>query len=103
MWKKFLRMYGKPRNKVLKGDTQNGVFPFSICLKRKGAPMLYKFRYEGPVVSSFNTCICNHWVGETMAASEGKAQSNLMYQFKRKHGVLPSVRLTMPGKLTRLM
>lgn len=39
--------------------------------------------YNGPVME-FDTCIANHWRGETFAPSEAKAKSNLTYQFKKK-------------------
>lgn len=57
-----------------------------------------KYRYDGPVME-FDTCIANHWRGETTAPSESKARSNLIYQFKKKNHRLPSSKITLPGDL----
>lgn len=57
-----------------------------------------KYRYDGPVME-FNTCIVNHWRGETTAPSESKARSNLIYQFKKKNHRLPSSKIALPGDL----
>ena len=57
-----------------------------------------KYRYDGPVME-FNTCIANHWKGETFAPSESKARSNLAYQFKKNNNRVPASKITLPGKL----
>lgn len=54
--------------------------------------------YDGPVME-FDTCIANHWRGETFAPSEAKAKSNLTYQFKKKNNQIPSSKITLPGDL----
>lgn len=64
--------------------------------------MVYKWRYEGPVME-FDRCICNHWVGETRAVSKEKAQSNLTFQFKKQSKRTARTTITMPGELTRVM
>ena len=46
--------------------------------------MMNKYSYNGPVME-FDRCIANKWQGETMAVSEKKAKSNLVYQFKKKN------------------
>lgn len=57
-----------------------------------------KWLYDGPVME-FNTCIANHWRGETFAPSEAKAKSNLAYQFKKNTRRIPSSKITLPGDL----
>ena len=42
-----------------------------------------KYVYKGPVLE-FDKLIAEDWYGETMATSEKKAKSNLIYQFKKK-------------------
>ena len=54
--------------------------------------------YNGPVME-FDTCIANHWRGETFALSEAKAKSNLTYQFKKKNNRIASSKITLPGDL----
>lgn len=57
-----------------------------------------KYIYEGPVME-FNTCITNLWKGETIAPSESKARSNLIYQFKKNNHRSPGTKITLPGKI----
>ena len=38
-----------------------------------------KYRYKGPVMQ-FSVCVEDNWIGVTVAPTEGKAKSNLMYQ-----------------------
>lgn len=59
-----------------------------------------KYIYEGPVMS-FNGNITNKWTGSTVAPSESKAKSNLIYQYKKAHGLLPSAKINLPGKLLK--
>lgn len=56
------------------------------------------YRYSGPV-SQFGKCICNKWTGETIAATERRAKSNLSYQFKKETGRLGTTNISLPGKL----
>lgn len=58
-----------------------------------------RYIYEGPV-EEFNVCIAGKWTGETVAASVGKAKSNLAYQYKKEHKKTPATKITLPGKLT---
>ena len=57
-----------------------------------------QYMYDGPVME-FDTCVANRWQGSTYAASEKKARSNLVYQFKKKTNRIPSTRITLPGKV----
>ncbi|MCF8018149.1 MAG: hypothetical protein K9L62_02000 [Vallitaleaceae bacterium] len=59
-----------------------------------------KYIYEGPVML-FNNNIANKWTGSTMAPSESKAKNNLVYQFKKAHGLTPSAKINLPGKLLK--
>ena len=57
-----------------------------------------KYIYDGPVME-FDTCIANHWKGETMAPSRSKAISNLKYRFKKENNRLASAKIDLPGKI----
>lgn len=59
-----------------------------------------KYSYEGPVVI-FGTCVADRWKGETWAASESKAKSNLKYQFKKQNNRIVSNKIELPGKLIK--
>lgn len=56
------------------------------------------YTYCGPVLE-FNRIIANRWQGQTYAATEAKARSNLAYQFKRDNGRVPRSKITLPGKI----
>ena len=58
-----------------------------------------KYRYRGPVMS-VDRCIQEDWEGETMAVSEGRAKSNLMFRWKKQHGYLPDYPISLPQSLT---
>lgn len=58
------------------------------------------YSYNGPVME-FDRVIDRSWKGETYAASEKKAKSNLAYQYKSSHGKLPRTRITLPGKVVK--
>ena len=73
---------------------EQGAFPFAFL---RGCPM-NQYMYDGPVME-FDTCVANRWQGSTYAASEKKARSNLVYQFKKKTNRIPSTRITLPGKV----
>lgn len=57
-----------------------------------------KYIYEGPV-KVFDTCVTNNWRGETMAASEAKALSNLKYQYKKQTRRENGTKVDFPGKI----
>lgn len=57
-----------------------------------------KYIYDGPVME-FDTCIADHWKGETIAPSEAKARTNLAYQFKKNNNRIAGAKITLPGKL----
>lgn len=59
---------------------------------------MQQYQYEGPVMS-FDTCVHHKWTATTSAASEKKAKSNLVYRYKREHGLLPSASIRLPGKV----
>ena len=56
------------------------------------------YTYCGPVLE-FDRIIANRWQGQTYAATEAKARSNLAYQFKRDNGRVPRSKITLPGKI----
>jgi hypothetical protein len=47
----------------------------------------------------FDRCVANGWSASTVAASEKKARSNLIYQFKKSNNKSPNAKITLPGKL----
>lgn len=57
-----------------------------------------KFKYDGPVMA-FGNCISNKWSGSTYAVSKKKAESNLIYQFKKNNNMTPDAMITLPGKV----
>lgn len=56
------------------------------------------YHYNGPVIS-FDRCIQTSWEGYTMAESEKKAKSNLIYNYKRINGLMPNAKITLPGHI----
>ena len=83
-----------------KGSTCNKVPSLFSFSGRRIA--MNKYMYEGPVME-FDRCIQNNWKGETVAASETKARSNLSYQWKKKNNRIAGVRITLPGKLRKII
>lgn len=59
------------------------------------------YLYTGPV-TMFDRCVANDWKGETYASSEKKAKSNLIFQYKKQHGLIPASKVNLPGKLVKL-
>lgn len=59
---------------------------------------VYKFSYEGPV-RSLDGIVSSRWMGETYATSEARARSNLVYQYKKEHGLDVSAKITLTGKI----
>ena len=54
------------------------------------------YTYEGPVlVNDIN--VCNRWNAKTYAISGKKAKSNLMYQYKKEHGLPINTKIDLPG------
>ena len=60
---------------------------------------MYRYSYRGPVMI-FDRCVADKWEGVTMASSEKKARSNLMYQFKKQAGLDIGSRISLPGKVS---
>lgn len=58
----------------------------------------HKYTYDGPVME-FDRLLADHWKGETMAPSEKKARSNLIYQFKKQNFRIVGTKITLPGKI----
>ena len=59
----------------------------------------YKYSYSGSV-KEFDSIIAERWEGETMAVSEKKARTNLIYQFKKQFNKSPNSKITLPGNIT---
>lgn len=57
-----------------------------------------KYTYTGPVMR-FNECVANEWTDVTYAPTKAKARSNLAYKFKKQFNLVPSARITLPGKI----
>ena len=58
-----------------------------------------KYLYSGPVYE-FDRLIADKWEAETMATSEKKARSNMVYQFKKKNNRVQATKITLPGIIT---
>lgn len=58
--------------------------------------------YNGPV-EEFGRCIAQNWSSKTFAPSEKKARCNLIYQFKRQFNKAPNTKITLPGKIERIV
>lgn len=56
------------------------------------------YHYKGPV-TAFGRVITESWEGYTNAVSEGKARSNLAYQYKRENKRSATSRVELPGKI----
>lgn len=52
-------------------------------------------------VTSFGNILSNRWTGHTCAESEGKARSNLAFQFKKQMGLVLAVPISLPGRIER--
>lgn len=57
------------------------------------------YEYDGPVVED-STYHLRHWKASTVAPTESKARSNLIYRFKKEHNVFMGARISLPGKFT---
>lgn len=57
-----------------------------------------RYSYKGPVME-FGRCISNRWEASTYAVSEGKARSNLTYQYKKQHNKVAGTKITLPGEI----
>lgn len=57
-----------------------------------------EYQYDGPVMR-FEDCIQYRWKASTYAPSESKAKSNLAYRYKKENGLMPTTKITLPGKL----
>lgn len=58
-----------------------------------------RYLYNGPVLE-FDRIVANYWQGETVAATEARARTNLAHQFKMETGRVPRSKITLPGKIT---
>lgn len=59
-----------------------------------------RYYYDGPVMI-FNRCAASIWHGETVAATEKKAKSNLAYQYRKECGLTPSASVSLPAALQK--
>lgn len=60
-----------------------------------------KYAYNGPV-RMYENVLTSHWKAETIAESEAKARSNLVYQYKKTHGMGLFTKITLTGKIERI-
>ena len=57
-----------------------------------------KYSYNGPVMR-FDRCIDDQFKAETMAISEERARSNIIFQYKKANNLIPSTNISLPEKL----
>lgn len=57
-----------------------------------------RYSYNGPVMQ-FGVCVMNQWRTSTIAATEKKARSNFIYQFKKQHNLVASAKIELPGQI----
>ena len=48
---------------------------------------------------AFHQCLNPKWKASTVAVTETKAKANLAYQYKRRMGLSPQSKITLPGKV----
>lgn len=58
----------------------------------------HTYAYDGSV-KSFDDIVSQHWKAKTVAVSEDKARSNLIFQYKKEHKLSPSAKITLTGKI----
>ena len=61
-----------------------------------------KYVYDGCVLL-FDNIIATNWHGETMAPTEAKARSNLIFQFKKQNGLAPSAKVGLTANKIKCM
>ena len=59
---------------------------------------MQEYKYCGPVMR-FDDYIQYRWEATTLAATEAKARSNLIYRYKKENGFMSNYKITLPGKL----
>lgn len=74
------------------GDTALGGFIQAMPGERKIMEEKKLFRYTGPVMQ-FGHCIGKVQGLKTYAPTEKKALSNIAFNYKKQHGLLPSARI----------
>jgi hypothetical protein len=57
-----------------------------------------RYSYDGPVME-FDICVANRWQSSTLAVSEKKARTNLVYQYKKKNNKMPNAKISLPGRI----
>lgn len=57
------------------------------------------FTYSSSVTDGFGREITHRWEADTIAISEKKARANLIYRFKKEHGLANTAKIILPGKL----
>lgn len=62
--------------------------------------MYATYSYDGPVLE-FGRVVTQRWTSTTFAPTEGKARSNLTFQYKKAFRREPNTKITLPGKLTK--
>lgn len=57
-----------------------------------------RYIYNGPV-TSFGKPIANYWQASTLATTEKKARSNMIYQFKKQNNLGVGSKISLPGTI----
>lgn len=59
---------------------------------------MQEYQYDGPVMR-FDSCVAHRWKANTIAPSEAKAKSNLVFRYKKENGLAPNAKISLPGKI----
>ena len=61
----------------------------------------YRWFYKGTVKDINGNIIADDYYIETIAETEQKAQSNMKYQYKKKHNMANNTKITLCSKLMK--
>ncbi len=56
------------------------------------------YEYSGPVLM-FDKIVATNWTSGTVATSEKKARSNLVFQYKKQNGLASNANIRLTGEI----
>ena len=87
--------------KISQGRSQRIIDKFGQLMMNEG-DIMAQYKYEGPVMM-FDKVVSHNWADETYAISEKKARVNLMYRYNKEHKQIPSTKISLPGKIMKVV